>query len=96
MPDNTSPGYLETFLRYLIPNKEESIWKHAEQSVKSARSFGAKCPAKDVPKSSLYTWLAWQETPGQQPGLALTKHILDPNSAYAEPFVNWFRALYEL
>ena len=96
MPDNASQGYLETFLRYLVPDREEPIWKHAVQAAESARGLGAQCPEKDIPKSNLYTWLAWQEAPGQQPGLALTKHILDPKSAYAQPFVKWFRALYEL
>lgn len=96
MPDNLAEGCLETFLRYLVPNSEEPIWKHAVESVQSAKASGATCPDKDIPKSNLYTWLAWQNPPGQQPGLALTKHILDPKSAYAEPFVKWFRALYEL
>jgi hypothetical protein len=96
MPDNTAEGCLETFLRYLVPDTEEPIWKLAVHSVKSAKDLGAQCPDKDVPKANLYTWLAWQSTPGQQPGLALTKHILNPHSPYAGPFVKWFRALYEL
>lgn len=96
MPDNASKGYLETFLRYLVPNKEEPIWKHAVGSVETAKSLNAQCPDKDLPKANLYTWLAWQSTPGQQPGMALTKRILDPNSPYAAPFVKWFRNLFEL
>jgi hypothetical protein len=96
MPDNLAEGCLETFLRYLVPNSEELIWKHAVDSVQFAKARGAACPDKDIPKSNLYTWLAWQNPPGQQPGLALTKHILDPKSTYAQPFVKWFRALYEL
>lgn len=96
MPDNLAEGCLETFLRYLVPDAEEPIWKLAVESTQTARSRGAKFPEKDTPKSTLYTWLAWQSTPGQQPGLALTKHILDPKSAHAEPFVKWFRDLYEV
>jgi hypothetical protein len=96
MPDNLAEGCLETFLRYLVPNSEETIWKLAVDSVQSAKAHGASCPDKDTPKSNLYTWLAWQNPPGQQPGLALTKHILNPKSTHAEPFVKWFRELYEL
>jgi hypothetical protein len=96
MPDNSSEGYLETFLRYLVPDQEEPIWKHAVESAKSAKGIGAQCPDKDMPKAHLYTWLAWQIIPGQQPGIALTKHILEPNSPRAEAFVKWFRELYEV
>jgi hypothetical protein len=95
-PDNAAEGCLETFLRYLVPDTEEPIWKHAVESVQSASKLGAMCQDKDIPKSNLYTWLAWQNPPGQQPGLALTKHILNPKSPYAEPFVKWFRTLFEL
>ncbi len=90
------PKVLETFLRYLVRTPKNLFWKHAVESVQSARSRGATCPDKDIAKSNLYTWLAWQNPPGQQPGLALTKHILDPKLPYAEPFVKWYRALYEL
>jgi len=96
MPDNTVEGCLETFLRYLVPDSEEPIWKLATESVEAATALGAQCPEKDIPKANLYTWLAWQSTPGQQPGLALTKHILNPKAPYAEPFVKWFRTLYEV
>jgi hypothetical protein len=50
----------------------------------------------DLPKAFLYTWLAWQDEPGQHPGAALTRKILDPHAASAVPFVNWFRQLYVL
>lgn len=96
MPDNSAEGCLETFLRYLVPDADEPIWKHAVDSARIAKERGATCPDKDIPKSNLYTWLAWQNPPGQQPGMALTKHILNPKAAYAEPFVKWFRTLFEL
>jgi hypothetical protein len=96
MPDNSSEGYIETFLRYLVPDKEEPIWQHAINSVESAKRLGAQYPDKDIPKAHLFTWLAWQSVPGQQPGIALTKHILNPDSPHAAPFVKWFRDLFEV
>jgi hypothetical protein len=47
-------------------------------------------------KANLYTWLAWQDEPGQTPGHALTRKILDPSSPSALSFVKWFMALYSL
>ncbi len=96
MPDNKSAGDLETFLRYLVPNTGEATWKHAEQSVAHARSIGAKCKDAHVAKANLYTWLAWQDEPGQSPGRSLTQKILDPHGEGAATFINWFRSLYEL
>ncbi len=96
MPDNTSQGDLETFLRYLVPDAQEYTWQLACDSVAAAVSGGAKCRDCHVPKANLYTWLAWQDPPGQSPGLALTKKILDPQSKYGDSFVQWFKELYRL
>jgi hypothetical protein len=96
MPDNSSDGTLETFLKYLVPAGHDSTWKHAVDSVRAARQLG--CPYKDnhAEKANLYTWLAWQDPPGQKPGECLTQKILDPHSPSAKPFVTWFRSLYKI
>jgi hypothetical protein len=96
MPDNASEGCLEVFLRYLVPNESEPIWQHAAGSVAKAREMGARCRECHLPKAFLYTWLAWQDEPGQHPGTALTRRILDPHAVGATAFVRWFRELYVL
>ncbi|MGO4884719.1 MAG: DUF3226 domain-containing protein [Bryobacteraceae bacterium] len=96
MPDNSSPGDLETFLRYLVPEKQNALWHQACQSVAAAVSAGADCRSAHIMKAQLYTWLAWQDPPGYSPGLALTRKILDPQSEYAAAFVRWFRELYQI
>lgn len=96
MPDNSSDGDLETFLRHLVPVGGEDVWKHAEESVAQARSLGAKCKDAHVAKANLYTWLAWQDEPGQSPGRALTQKILDPYGNRAVSFIEWFTNLYGL
>jgi hypothetical protein len=96
MPDNSSEGDLETFLKYLVPPAAQPIWEYAVSCVKQARETG--CPCKDchVTKANLYTWLAWQDPPAQTPGRALTKRVLDPRLPYAAAFVTWFMDLYGL
>ena len=96
MPDNQSVGYLETFLRYLVPDSQLPLWQHAEHAVKEAVSLGAGCKDGHTPKAHLYTWLAWQDPPGRSPGIALTQKVLDANSGFAQPFVTWFKDLYQL
>ena len=96
MPDNVSDGSLETFLKHLVPADAQPLWKHAQASVATARAMGAECHDSHVEKADLFTWLAWQDPPGQYPGRALTKKVLDPHSPSAAPFVKWFRELYGL
>jgi hypothetical protein len=96
MPDNLSDGCLETFLRHLVPNQSQPLWQLAMKSVADAKSVGAACRDCHTDKSNLYTWLAWQDPPGQSPGLALTQKCLDPHAPSANLFVKWFRELYRL
>jgi hypothetical protein len=96
MPDNTSEGALEIFLRFLVPENSAALWKHAAQSVTTARTLGANCREHHIGRANLYTWLAWQDPPGQSGGRALTQNILDPHSQNSAAFVKWFRDLYQL
>jgi hypothetical protein len=96
MPDNSSEGSLETFLKYLVRDEAKPVWEHGVQSVTKAKEMGAACRDCHDEKANLYTWLAWQDPPGQYPGRALTKRVLDPNSPSAASFVTWFRELYQL
>jgi len=96
MPDNVSPGTLETFLRYLVPDHHESVWEHAVKAVAEAKAIGCGCRDVHFEKAHLYTWLAWQDPPAQIPGVALRHKVLDPMSASAAGFVAWFRSLYGL
>lgn len=96
MPDNKSDGDLETFLRCLVPASGEATWKYAEESVARARLIGAPYKNAHVTKANLYTWLAWQDEPGQSPGRSLTQRILDPAGKRGATFIKWFSDLYGL
>jgi hypothetical protein len=96
MPDNSSPGAIETFLKFLVPEKTIPLWKHAMKSVADAKGVGANYKECHAEKSNLYTWLAWQDEPGQSAGTALTRKILDPRAESAIPFVKWIMELYQL
>jgi hypothetical protein len=96
MPDNATEGCLETFLKLLVPPECKPVLDHAEKSVKTAQKLGCELVANNFTKAVLYTWLAWQETPGQSPGISLTNKVLDPTNPAAASFVVWFRKLYQL
>ncbi|MGH9822064.1 MAG: DUF3226 domain-containing protein, partial [Blastocatellia bacterium] len=96
MPDNSSEGTLENFLRFLVPDDSEPVWVYAIECVQKARAMGSGCRDAHLPKANLYTWLAWQDPPGQNPGHALTGRVLNTHSPHAAAFLNWFRTLYGL
>lgn len=96
MPDNKAQGMLETFLMYLIPNENESIWQYAQEATKEAKNKGAAFINAHHDKAYIYTWLAWQDPPGRQLHNAVMERILDPTHPKAQTFVSWFRQLYDL
>lgn len=103
MPDNQVRGMLETFLLALRPNDEPNMLSHVEQAADQARQIGlaANSPRifKEVhrDKALIHTWLAWhgRKEPGRQLHQAIKEEILDPRHPYAEPFLAWFRRVYE-
>jgi hypothetical protein len=80
MPNNQLPGILENFVAHLIPENDalvpmvETILQDLEN-----RQLNRYPPAKRA-KAFIHTWLAWQETPGQPMGQAITAHVLSHNS----------------
>ena len=96
MPDCSSAGMLETFLRHLVPTSAEPLWKHSESSFDAASELGAPCCPVHADKARIDTWLAWQDPPGEALGRALTRKTLDPEAATATAFVSWFKQLYLL
>jgi hypothetical protein len=96
MPDNLSKGAIELFIKELVPDTGIPSWQHAVKSVTEARNKGATYKDCHVDKANLYSWLAWQDEPGQYPGHALTTKILEPKAPSAATFVKWFLKLYSL
>lgn len=97
MPDNQTSGMLETFLAYLVPDHQiNSVWKHAESSLEKAVSLGIPCKKHHLDKAKVHTWLAWQNPPGRQLHNAVMEKIFDPSHPKAQPFIRWFRTLYEV
>jgi len=97
MPDNQSVGMMETFMHNLVTNQDEKVcWAHAQASTKEALKKGATYRPVHKDKANIYTWLAWQDEPGQTVGGALMQNILNAKAPYTVPFVNWFCELFEL
>ncbi len=96
MPDNRSPGMMETFLTHLRPQANGPLLAYVDEAWTSAKGHGAPCKDVHVDKAKIHTWLAWQDPPGLQLHNAVLTRILEPQSPRAKPFVDWFRALFAL
>ncbi|MGP1382019.1 MAG: DUF3226 domain-containing protein [Thainema sp.] len=96
MPDNQMRGMLETFLAYLIPSDNEELWRFAQEAVQEAKRKGAELAEQKLDKANIYTWLAWQKSPGRRLHQAVMERILDPKHPNAQKFVTWFKTLYDL
>ena len=91
MPDNSGPGILEDFLRFLVP-APNVLFDHAEASVASIpeRLFSPN----DEPKALIHTWLAWQKEPGRPYGTAIAARFLNPDVPQVRVLAEWLRRLF--
>jgi hypothetical protein len=97
MPDNRSRGMLETFLHFLVRNEHVQLWQHAcDATDKASSNHSAPYKSVHVDKARIHTYLAWQDEPGCQLHEAVNYAILDPLSPYCQPFVTWFKTLFDL
>ena len=92
MPDNRTPGILEDFLRFLVPDRQSALFAHAERSVATVpeRLF----TENDAPKAVIHTWLAWQKEPGNPYGTAIAAKFMDSQLPEAQSLANWIQRLF--
>ena len=97
MPDNRSAGALEDFLIGLVPDNGKALLDETNKHIESVKQKKlAKFREAHIHKARLYSWLALQDPPTQDPRKALYKSTLDPMHPSAQRFVNWFLELYKL
>ena len=95
MPDNVRTGMLETLLLALRVG-DQALHDHARDATGHARTLGAPFRDSHREKAELHAWLAWQDPPGRQLHDAVRARHLLPAPPVTDPFVGWFRQLFEL
>jgi hypothetical protein len=110
MPDNQSPGALETFLARLRSSMPAPLGAHVVTAMRTAQALmndhaaanpGTRPPVRpwrDVHehKAEIHTWLAWQDPPGVRLHEAVRNQSLDAAAPLALSFVAWMKRLYDL
>ena len=79
-----------------MSEEAKDLWEFAKKSVEDAKSKGAPYHNIHRAKANIRTYLAWQDPPGESFNGAISRRILNPNSAKAVDFVNWFKRPYAL
>lgn len=93
MPNNTVPGKLEDFLRYLVP-QGSALFAYAETTVDNIPRDLRLFKPVDQPKALIHTWLAWQSEPGRPLGQSITAGFLKHTAAEADILVSWLQRLF--
>ena len=95
MPDNQNEGYLEHFLAQLI-DREDVMYKNAVDKVSDLYENNKHLKEIRKQKANIYTWLAWQEEPGQSFGTAVKSNILNAKGEAIQPFLNWIKDTFDV
>lgn len=94
MPNNSTNGMLEDFIKFLVPNNDK-LMPIAEETLSNIEMQGLnKYQTIHKSKALIHTWLAWQEDPGTPMGLSITKKYLEPNVQECTIFVDWLNKLF--
>lgn len=95
MPDNVRTSMLETLLLPLRVG-DQALHDHARDATSQAKTMGAPFRDNHREKAELHAWLAWQDPPGRQLHEAVRDRRLPPAPQVTDPFVSWFRQLFEI
>jgi hypothetical protein len=94
MPDNSSAGKIETFLKTIVADDKTDLWQFAEETIKNLPQTLFK--DKDIEKAHVHTYLAWQEDPGISMGTAIQTKCFQYDKPEAISFVEWIKKVFDL
>lgn len=94
MPDNSSAGKIETFLKRIVADDKSDLWKFAEETIEKLPQTLFK--DKDKEKAHIYTYLAWQKDPGISMGTAIQTKCFQYDKPEAKSFVEWIKKVFNL
>jgi hypothetical protein len=93
MPNNTLPGMLEDYLRFLVPARDH-LFERANRCVGEIPAEERRFAEHHSTKALIHTWLAWQADPGTPLGLAITKRYFESDGPHVDAVLEWLRRLF--
>jgi hypothetical protein len=95
MPDNSVPGMLENFVKFLVP-QNDLLWDRVVLCIDSIPEPEQLFRSQHLIKAQIHTWLAWQREPGSPLGLSITKRYLEADAPHARQLIEWIRRLFSI
>lgn len=95
MPDNSVPGMLENFVRFLVP-QNDLLWDRVFLCIDSIPETERLFRSQHLIKAQIHTWLAWQNEPGSPLGLSITKRYLEADALHAQLLIQWIRRVFSI
>ncbi len=92
MPNNSTDGLLEDFIKASIINAEKPLLSHAIKIVEKLPT--RKFKEIHLRKAEIATWMAWQTMPGQSLDGAVVGKLLDFQTGQAKHFLDWLKKVY--
>lgn len=96
MPDNSTSGMLENFIRFLVPDNDLLLPQVKDLLDEIERNRQNKYRVIHRAKAEVHSWLALQEDPGTPLGLSITKRYLTVEKEECKRFVDWMRELFKV
>lgn len=94
MPDNSSAGKIETFLRKIVADDRSDLWQFAEETIENLPI--TLFAARDKEKAHIHTYLAWQKKPGISMETAIQAKCFQHDKPEARIFVEWIKNVFNL
>ena len=92
MPDNKSPGDLETFAIAMVPEEDE-VWPLARTYIDGVPEDRSERFSDRVDRATLYAWIATGKKPPYL-GLAVKNDELDWQAPNCHAFIAWLERLF--
>ena len=92
MPDNTSTGELEDFVRHMIPG-DDTVWTRAQDYINNIPADARRFDNDAITKNQVHAWLAARRHPGLI-GLAVRDGDLNPDGRLPQTFLRWLSRLF--
>jgi hypothetical protein len=97
MPDNQSPGMMETFLAHCVGDLTQGLWPHVKEFCHVGKTtHSAPYIDEHRAKAEMHSWLAVQNPPGKQLHDAVKQKILQVGNPIGVKFVAWIKTLFQL
>ena len=93
MPDNSTPGELESFVAELVP-KDDPVWPLAKRYIDGISAELRQFPPSKELRAKLHAWLATRKEPRRM-GAAIGTTELDAGVPLAGQFADWLRTLFD-